>query len=230
LIDRAGKQVIAFDPDHSEAFFGSGIVSILRDKRIVLIGAFGKRELDGEFEGVGKFSEGVCPVKVRREGRSDPVTIYIDESGNQALPGEFSLGSSFKEGFAIVRPVDNDSRSYLLDRSGKQIELPEHIEIRAEGFSHGLLRAEILTDRSESTSGPGSVSSNSWTETQEVWLDYKGRIVVRFQPSNHKKGLFGQRIESEFDGSLAYIYSQDKLGVSGYVDRQGKFVFIESPK
>lgn len=160
--------------------------------------------IEPQFEGAGKFAEGLASVATRTNGYLEG---YIDEIGRIVIEPRFDSAREFSEGLAAVG-YDQDKQeikiagktytttsshpSYkwgFIDKTGKMVVQPQYG--LAGDFSEGL----------------AAVSSN------DKWgfIDKTGRVVIGFNFD----------YASEFSDGLSAVMLGNKFG---YIDRTGKTV------
>ena len=73
------------------------------------------------------YSNGIMPVEL-----ADGTIVYVDTDGNKLFGRRFSGGSYFRNGYAVVSEIPNDSTELedgnvfvIIDMSGKQVFIPE---------------------------------------------------------------------------------------------------------
>jgi len=167
----------------------------------------------------GTFRDGVCPVTVKDAHD----WIFIDKSGRQAVPGTYYSAMSFSEGRAFVnRGIECETYRYdLIDKNGKIFPLPDGAEVQTYGgpnFSEGLAIMMLKKDKSHLGLARGDYAPDM---DHICFIDREGKIVITLERA------YPSQFADRFRGGLARVNGQGKSPREGYIDRTGKFVWVD---
>lgn len=188
---------------------------------------------------VRPYSEGVAVAVANEDGKEmvdgDQPKVYVDLSGNLALPGRFEDAYSFREGRALVAP-DGGRAAGVIDTRGQWVIKPmadfgaideasggaiSLFEMKGEGFVAGWadLDGVILGKFNQvEVERFHHGLAFAWDFERAGYVDQAGEWRIRLDP----------RIEGgPFSNGLAMvrIWDEDAGGDrGGYIDMGGKFV------
>lgn len=209
LIDRTGKEILRGENARFAA--RRHIEGLAPFKKAGLYGykdSKGKVVIPPQFSSAGEFSEGIASVSPKGQENE---YIYIDKKGHKICDQVFRFTYQFSEGLGLASIEDD---YVIVTKTGKIIPLPLGTSPQQQGqFKHGILSATIHDPYSP--------------DSQEVFINPKGEVIARFRRATYS--LFGDRIETPFDGVLARIYCQDDRSEK-WVDRNGKVIWSNLPQ
>ncbi len=183
------------------SYFSEGLAPVQVDGKYGAIDKNGNMVIEPQFDGNFYFHEGIAqaPVLHPKQDEKDKGYhyIYIDKTGNQIIPGEWSFVSVFSEGISY-RTAD-DIHYEFIDASGNVLfELGDKYKKPLSAFQEGM----IIVDGKEGGLGVMDASGKEIVPPQ-----YKSMSYVR-------KGMH--------DG---YIAVKDmNSGLWGVIDRNNKTV------
>lgn len=154
------------------------------------------------------FSEGLAEVGVNG-CKGESCTGYADKNGKLVIKNQFSSGSEFREGLAVVE-VRGGKRG-VIDKTGKFV-VPA-IYDGVMNISEGVIVANMLV------SGNSDLFGKKLPIYQSVFLDRNGSIVARPEQT-----VFGQFSEGLTMGFVTVTDGSQDYAVEGVVDKTGKFV------
>ena len=182
-------------------------------------------EVDGNFESVGNFSEGLACVKV------DGKWGYIDKSGKQVIKCQYDWADNFSEGLASV---EVDGKWGYIDKSGKQVIKCQYGAVR--DFSEGLASVEVYGKWGYiDKSGKQVIKCQydwAWGFSEGLasvevygkfgYIDKSGKQVIKCQYDDARSFSEGlARVQA--DGKLAYIDKSGKQVIKCQYDGAGYF-------
>jgi hypothetical protein len=181
-----------------------------------------------QFTHAEPFSEGLAAVGIRDAKTGREKWGYIDRTGKFVIPLQFDgllgSGQAFSEGLAAVPVADNKPQRNPLvgyiDRTGKFAVQPQfHSHAPFDG---GLASAEVYYYGDVDFSGP------EFSQEQEEQDDKAYAQIVAAHPNGFHPSQLSPAERAVLDRQLKRSRAQDSLfkgGASGYIDRQGKFVW-----
>lgn len=154
------------------------------------------------------FVDGLAEVTVNGcEGKS--CVGFIDSTGKIAIMPEYSAGSEFRDGFAVVR---TQSGKYgVVDKSGKLIAAAIYDSISP--ISEGVFVANSLV------AGSPNLLDNKLPRYRTVFIDRSGNITAR--PEQAVFSIFSEGLAQAL--VIVSDGSQDRE-IHGFVDKTGQFV------
>ena len=113
LLDKNGKWEVS-PTDGAQALFpgGKGLNGALIDGKYGFVDSNGVLRIANRYEQIGRFSEGLAPVKIGE------LWGYIDPNDRISIQPRFQWAGDFVQGVAIVR---KDGKANLIDSSGKEL-------------------------------------------------------------------------------------------------------------
>lgn len=199
-IDKSGKMVI--EPQFENAYdFYEGMAQIKVDEKIGFIDKTGKVVISPQFTEAGDFSEGLASVKIGE------LWGFIDKKGNIVIKPQYQDAYEFSEGLSYIQ---KGKKYGFIDKSGN-IKI-KFLFDEAGNFSEGL-----------------------------AWVKLKGKFQFIDKSGNF---AFTQKFDdaNSFNGGLAEVsigkstykgtITRDNIGKidngikSGYIDKTGKFIWI----
>lgn len=229
-IDRSGVEVVA--PEYLEARpFSEGLGALRTERGFRFVDSAGGLRFQKDVQDVGPFSEGLA-FALRPVGRASGATaVYFNVAGDSILAGNWSEGSEFREGVALIRGADGER--FVMDRAGRRLPV-EHGISGGEPPSDGLLllRDELgegrfyriqrgaAPDEREliDAFGRGFVEARAFSEglafvvdrEGPAYIDTDGRVVMRPPGSGHR---------SFFEGLARFV--DPATGLMGFLDATG---------
>lgn len=154
------------------------------------------------------FSEGLAEVGVNG-CKGENCTGYADKNGKLVINNQFSSGSEFREGLAVVE-IPGGKRG-VIDKNGKFVVPAMYDGVMQ--ISEGVIVANTRV------SGSLNLLDNKLPVYRTVLLDRSGKITAR--PDHTVFGLFSEGLTQGI--IIVTVGSQDHE-VHGVVDKTGKFV------
>jgi WG containing repeat len=209
--------------------FSEGFAPVMVSEKWGFIDRQGQLVIPPLFGGVHrdtKFSSGLVPIQSTECNTYDKYG-YLDTTGKFQIPPQFTNARPFSEGLAAVKVGDGTEGLWgYIDRTGKFAIRPQFTDSLsgAGEFHEGLAPVSI---RDPST--PPDSIGNGITG----YIDRTGKFVI---PPQFNQG------GSPFHGGLAYVHvaflktapsstNSDypyQGGKTGYIDRQGQFVWSKT--
>ena len=213
-IDTTGKLVIEIDT-HDDRPFQCGVAVVCTGKRTGILDRTG-RVIDCPYDWMEEFSEGLSAVAVYEKPAAEksPPPLwrqrkwgFVDASGRQAIPIQYTAAGSFSDGLAPVYVGGADlmctglsgGKWGYINREGEMIIKPQFKT--AASFSEGLALVSL--------------------DGQDYgWIDTTGRFAIEARKL---------RAATSFHGGVAWIIDE-KLDANrrlamGYVTKEGKGIF-----
>ena len=203
--------------------FSEGLVAISDGGRWGYMDRSGAWVIQPQFESAGQFAGGLAPVAT-----CPGAGAYVDLSGSLHFVGRYLFCATFTEGLAAVE-FERNLWGYI-DRSGRVIvpgqfsrALPfrsgRALVMNTSGdwcyADHGGAVAiqSVFVNAHEFSEGLAAVTYHYAGEFG--YIDTDGRLVIQPQ--------FGS--VSQFRHGLADVTSTARLGIRGYIDQSGQFVW-----
>jgi len=232
FISESGQMIV--EPQFEDARdFSEGLAAVRAGSRWGFIDRTGRMVIEPNFEEADSFSEGLAPVKAG--GKFG----FIDASGKFIIKPKYFYAARFSQGVANVSFEPKGtlfgtlSEPACLDKTGALITEP-HTK-RCAYFSEGLAivqdgsKVSVMDETGEIKFVPQLEKSKSY--------DYEpfseGLALVK--EVNGKSGYIGRdgqvviplqfSAAESFAGGLAFVSVGQQ---SGYIDRTGKFVWVNS--
>ena len=193
-IDGEGHTVIDAIFDEGTRFY-EGLASVRVKRLWGVINANGEFVIQPTTQSWCHFQSGVASISVK--GRWG----IIDASGQFVVEPKYSFLRSFKEGFAVFRTGERESKRYgYVDSSG--VEVIAAIFRNAQSFSEGLAAVRL---------------GDLWG-----YIEPSGvfKITPRFEANRPGRHRVEETRPGHFVGGLAPVWSP---GGYGFIDRKGEF-------
>jgi hypothetical protein len=240
-IDHTGKIVIA--PQFQYAYpFCEGLAQVTNSDHLTgFIDHSGKWVIPAQYTesgGESNFSEGLACVGKKVDAPPGPSATgipivnfiwgYIDKTGTQVIPFQFTDASAFHDGLAVV----SDSKGYgYIDKSGAYA-FPARFRL-AWSFSEGLARVQTGYRKMSYINPKGEVV---FSVSGAVWADpfSDGLANVEMRSASGQKicgyidhtGAFVIKPQFQAAGPFVNGLALAALnGEEGYIDKSGTFVW-----
>lgn len=245
LINQIGEIVI--EPKFDSIFwswFSEGVIPVSIDGKMGAIDKTGKFIIEPKYQFMGKFSEGVVPVRIEKSEYIEK-WVYIDNRGNKAISKEFFGADSFVNGRAFVK-VGFDEWA-LINKDGKEIT-KQHFNSfdNYNMFSEGLVAVKVkkkygyINANGKFVIKPRFEMAENFSEGFAIvydgcnygYINAKGKYVIK--PQFNFAGNFSDGLASFSPAKKNKIIFKDSDGKSlcfgighgeiGYIDKTGKIV------
>lgn len=142
-------------PDGSPAYQPASIASLLRQSAASRLNRCAALQIGPGWSWCGNFQHDRCPVRFRYHDGHQPdhhdddairggrfAYTHIDPSGAPRTGGPYAYAGDFREGFAVVRSLD-DGLCRHVDRDGQSLLAPEHVRYSIAGGASTTRRTSV---------------------------------------------------------------------------------------
>ena len=223
FIDTKGKVVIpadTYDVMMGEgpliSNFSDGLCRQNLDGKCVYIDTKGKVVIECNSSFGDDFSEGLVSVWKFNESKDEYFYGFIDKTGKEVIPHQFTTVGSFSEGLCFV---SGKGKSGFIDKNGKWV---------IEG-DYQVLRLYEDTEGEEDLC-PNFSEGLAWvcnSEGKFGYIDKTGKTAVpfRYEPGySEESEWFEEQPCYDFKGGIARVWDK-ATKMYGFIDREGKEIF-----
>ncbi|MDR2009079.1 MAG: WG repeat-containing protein [Bacteroidales bacterium] len=224
FINEKGK--IALPPvydsrDISKYGFRNGVswVKMPGEKKYTLINQYGDTVSKKTYENVGRFNDGICAVyNKERMG-------FIDNSGKEIIPCEYSGESQFNEDLVFVKKIGDKNEKYgFLNKSGETVIPFVYTKTR----DHKFINGECLVTKNDSLY---VINKNGdivyCPEKNNIVHQFSDGMAVSYVENEKKKYGF---INKHNEWNILPVYDTVTNFINGYsiVATDGKYGVINT--